>query len=414
MLSLNIKPQKTMTNKTMTNKTMTNETKTIETQCQSLHLRRIGKIRAICGFYILSLLMLGVVACGSSSSAQADEPALPVAPEEPAGSGQTQHTPPSALPGQPVGFASLTAAPTGGEGGQSVVVTTAAELGSALKRSEPLIIYLQGEITFTNLLSVKAADKTLLGLSGSKLVSAQRDAATSGILSFKEGSTNLILRNLTFESAGAYDCDGRDNLCIDGTTRIWVDHCDFQDGVDGNFDCKNASDEITISFCRFRYLKAPLAGGSGGSADHRFCNLWGSSDSQTQDRGHLRTTFLGCWWDEGCRARMPRVRFAQVHIVECLYSSSVASRCVELGYEANVRVERSVFRNIKQVYMDHEGSDSDHQGSISFADCLFPGSTAATSLGTTFTPPYTLPSPLSVSEVEAKVRAEAGATLSVK
>lgn len=357
--------------------------------------------------------MLGIMACSSSSPAQADEPELPVQPEKPAEEEKPQHTLPSALPGQPVGFASLTAAPTGGEGGQSVVVTTAAELGTALKRSEPLIIYLQGEITFTNILSVKASNKTLLGMTGSKLVSKQRDASTSGILYFKEGSTNLILRNLTFESAGAYDCDGRDNLCIDGTTRIWVDHCDFQDGVDGNFDCKNASDEITISYCRFRYLKAPLAGGSE-TDDHRFCNLWGSSDSQTQDRGHLRTTFLGCWWDEGCRDRMPRVRFAQVHIVECLYSSSVTSRCIGLGYEANVCVERSVFRSIKQVYKDYVGSDSSHQGSISFADCLFPSSTSATSLGTAFTPPYTLTAPLKAAEVEAKVRAEAGATLSIK
>lgn len=380
---------------------------TIMTSNTSSSLRSLREIHNICGCYVIFLLMLGVVACSSSSPAQADEP------EWPAGETKPQHTLPSALPGQPVGFACLTAVPTGGAGGESVVVTTAAELASALKRTEPLVIYLQGEITFTDILSVKATDKTLLGLSGSRLLSQQRDAATSGILQFKEGSTNLILRNLTFESAGAYDCDGRDNLCIDGTTRIWVDHCDFQDGVDGNFDCKNASDEITISYCRFRYLKAPLAGGSGGSPDHRFSNLWGSSDSQTQDRGHLRTTFLGCWWDEGCRARMPRVRFAQVHIVECLYSSSVASRCVELGYEANVRVERSVFRNIKEIYKDHLGADSDHQGVITLTDCLYPGSTAAASLGTAFTPPYTLEA-LTAGEVEAKVRAEAGATLTIQ
>lgn len=368
-----------------------------------------------CISYILPLLLLGMVAC-SSSPAGADEPILPDTDDttdnqQPSDNG---HTAPAALPGQPVGFASLTAAPTGGEGGAQVTVTTAAELTAALKRSEPLIIYVKGELSFTNVLSIKAVNKTLLGLTGSKLVSQQRDASTSGILYFKEGSTNLILRNLTFESAGAYDCDGRDNLCIDGTTRIWVDHCDFQDGVDGNFDCKNASDLITVSYCRFRYLKAPLAGGPGGSDDHRFCNLWGSSDSNTQDRGHLRTTFVGCWWDEGCRDRMPRVRFGQVHIVECLYSSSATSVCVGLGYEANVCVERTVFRNIsKSIYKQHV-KDADHQGLIELRDCLFPGSTTATSNGTSFTPPYTLSTPTAASEVEAKVRAEAGATLSIK
>lgn len=355
---------------------------------------------------LFALLLLGVVACSSSSPAQSEEPKLP--------EDQGGHTLPSKLPGTPVGFACLTLAPTGGEGGECVEVSSVAELSAALKRTEPLIIYVKVEITFTNILSVKATNKTLLGLKGSKLVSAQRDASTSGILYFKEGSNNLILRNLTFESAGAYDCDGRDNLCIDGTTRIWVDHCDFQDGVDGNFDCKNASDEITISYCRFRYLKAPLAGGSGGSDDHRFSNLWGSSDSQTQDRGHLRTTFVGCWWDEGCKDRMPRVRFGQVHIVHCLYSSTATSGCIGLGYEANVRAERTVFRNIsKSIYKEYNKDDADHKGIIELTDCLFPGSSSATSNGTAFTPPYTLEA-LAVGEVEAKVKSEAGATLNVE
>jgi pectate lyase len=64
---------------------------------------------------------------------------------------------------------------------------------------------------------------------------------------------------------------------------IWVDHCDFQDGVDGNFDANNGSDHLSITWCRFRYLIAPWAGGSGGSNDHRNTNLWGGSDSNTKD-----------------------------------------------------------------------------------------------------------------------------------
>ena len=272
---------------------------------------------------------------------------------------------------------------------------------------------------------VLAQNKTLIGLKGSKLVSTQRTEvdssgkSTTGILYIQNGSSNLILRNLTFESAGAYDCDGNDNLCIDGTTRIWVDHCDFQDGVDGNFDCKNASDEITVSWCRFHYLKEPLAGGPGGSDDHRFTNLWGSSQNNTQDRGHLRTTFYGCWWDEGCRERMPRVRFGQVHIVNCLYSSSATNYCIGAGYEASVLVERTVFSGIpekKYIYKSITEKDSngvERSGIVELKDCAFPNSPTAESLGTTFTPAYSLTT-LPVSEVEAKVRAEAGATLDVE
>ena len=364
------------------------------------------------------LMVMMVVAC-SSSPAQAEAPNIPnnndqPNNQQPSSGGSTDTKPENTLPGEPVGFASLTQKPTGGEGGSSVVVTTVNELSSALKRTEPLIIYVQGEISFTNVLSVEAHNKTLLGVSGSKLVSAQRDASTSGILYFKSSSSNLILRNLTFESAGAYDCDGRDNLCIDGTTRIWVDHCDFQDAVDGNFDCKNASDEITISWCRFRYLKEPKAGGSGGSNDHRFSSLWGNSDSQTQDRGHLRTTFYGCWWDEGCVDRMPRVRFGQVHILNCLYSSKATSGCVGLGYEAQVLVEKTVFRDIsKKIYKEYNDKDEAHRGIIELRDVLYLNSKSAESNGAVFTPPYTIES-LAVGDVEAKVKAEAGATLTVK
>ena len=124
----------------------------------------------------------------------------------------------------PVGFGEGI---TGGEGGENVVVTTATELQNALKQEDALIIYIRGEITVNNVISVLSTDKTILGLKGSALVNPNRTQSQSGILYFKKGSSNLILRNLTFKSAGAYDVDGRDNLCIDGTTNVWVDHCDL-------------------------------------------------------------------------------------------------------------------------------------------------------------------------------------------
>ncbi len=322
----------------------------------------------------------------------------------------------STLSGEPVGFATLGTTPTGGEGGESVVVTTASELTAALKKSGSLIIYVKGTISVSSVISVQASDKTLLGLTGSVLTNPNRTQDESGILYFKEGSDNLILRNLTFQSAGAYDTDGWDNLCIDKTTNIWVDHCDFQDGVDGNFDCKNASDYIAVTWCRFRYLIDPLAGGPGGSDDHRYSNLWGNSDSRTTDRDHLNTTFQYCWWDEGCVDRMPRVRFAKIHLANCLFSSSVASGCIGLGREADVYVEKCVFSGIKRPYKTYSYTDDDGisvtDGIINFDGCLFQNSTEPTDVGTAFTPEYTLEMS-DVSEVEELVSAGAGATLQI-
>jgi pectate lyase len=108
----------------------------------------------------------------------------------------------------------------------------------------------------------------------------------------------VILRNLTFKGPGAYDVDGRDNLFITESDHMWIDHCDFQDAIDGCLDISNGSDLISVTWCRFRYLIAPWAGGSGGSDDHRFPNLVGSSDKKDSDAGKLRVTYACCWWDQ--------------------------------------------------------------------------------------------------------------------
>ena len=309
----------------------------------------------------------------------------------------------------PIGFACIEKTPTGGANGARRTVTTASELENALGSKEPLTIYIKGVIEVTSMLKVKAQDKTLLGLPGSVLSNPNRTKDGSGILYFREGSDNLILRNVIFKSAGAYDVDGNDNLCIDGTTNIWVDHCDFQDGVDGNFDAKNASDNIAVTWCKFHYLIEPQAGGSGGSNDHRFTNLWGGSDKDTQDRGHLRTTFQYCWWGEGCRERMPRARYAQIHLVNCLYDSSVANYCIGVGLEANIRVEKSVFADMKKPY---ECKSDKGTGVINFIDCKFT-QTTPTDIGQAFTPPYTLTSVSPAEDVETLVSRYAGATLTI-
>lgn len=245
----------------------------------------------------------------------------------------------------PIGWATVGGSVTGGEGGTIVTVTTKAELMAALSGTDKKIIYVDGQIEFPGLNTVKnAQNKTVIGLAGSALVNSKHSskAGETGIMQLSS-CKNIILRNLTFKSAGAYDIDGNDNLTLAGSTYIWVDHCDFQDGVDGNFDCVNGSDHIAVTWCRFRYFIEPWAGGSGGSDDHRNCDLWGNSDSRTSDTGLLNTTFANCWWDEGCSERMPRVRYGQVHIQNCLYSSSNAHYCVGYGYKSNVYVEGCAF-----------------------------------------------------------------------
>jgi pectate lyase len=44
---------------------------------------------------------------------------------------------------------------------------------------------------------------------------------------------------------------------------------------------------------------------------------------------------------------MPRVRFGLVHVLNCLYSSSVTNYCVGGGYKSNVYIEGCAFTSSK-------------------------------------------------------------------
>ena len=211
---------------------------------------------------------------------------------------------------------------TGGGNATPTLVTNESQLSTALNSNNKVIIITQN-ITVTNHISSEKSNLTILALPGVKLISNKQNQNESGIFYLK--GSNLILRNLTFEGPGAYDCDGWDNLCLDGAKNVWVDHCDFQDGCDGNFDIKGTADNITVSWCRFRYLKEPKAGGSGGSDDHRYSNLVGSGENDKPTDGTYNITYAYCWWDEGCRERMTRCRNASLHFLNCYWNSSVAN-----------------------------------------------------------------------------------------
>lgn len=210
---------------------------------------------------------------------------------------------------------------TGGGNANPTFVTNESQLSTALGKAGSVIIITQ-DITVTNHISSDKNNLTIMALPGKRLISNKQNQNESGILYLK--GNNIIIRNVTFVGPGAYDCDGWDNLCLDRATNVWVDHCDFQDGCDGNFDIKGKADNITVTWCRFRYLKAPKAGGSGGSDDHRFSNLVGSGSSDKPDDGTYNITYAFNWWDEGCKQRMTRCRNCLLHFLNCYWNSSVA------------------------------------------------------------------------------------------
>ncbi|MEN2402804.1 T9SS type A sorting domain-containing protein [Flavobacterium sp. MC2016-06] len=310
----------------------------------------------------------------------------------------------------PEGFG---AAATGGGSTTAVTVSTYADLVAKLKLTTPQVILVSGTIscTYTSLL---INDKTIIGLPGAKLVNLDQTASGSGILNLKPGSSNIIIRNLIFEGPGAYDVDGHDNLTSEAIN-LWVDHCEFQDGMDGNFDNKGAADNVTISWCKFTYLKVPKAGGSGGTDDHRFTDLVGSSKTDVPSDGHYSITFKNCYWADGCKERMPRARNAELHILNCYYNTSVSgSLAIGLGGGNNnttCYVEGSDFAKIGTAFKSYVSTDGGTIG-IVFSNCL----NAPANSGTTVDKPsytYTVTPTANVATYVSNTTCGAGATLQV-
>ncbi|WP_312766085.1 T9SS type A sorting domain-containing protein [Epilithonimonas sp.] len=298
---------------------------------------------------------------------------------------------------------------TGGGAATPTIVTTYAELRTAVNAAAVKVIHVSGQITFPSagrLTLNNQTGKSIIGLAGARLISTDLTAGGSGILTLKS-SSNILIKNITFEGPGAYDVDGNDNMTIDNCTNVWVDHCTFQDALDGNLDIKNASDLISITWTKFEYLKAPIPGGSGGSNDHRFSNLFGSSDDATQDEGKLRITMQYCWWANGVRERMPRVRYGKVHLVNNYFNSSVSNYCIYAGYKADLLIESNYFEGVKNPIRLETGNFTAAQS----VDNTFVGTTGtAVGSGTAFTPPYAL-TKIASQDVKQTVMAGAGAVL---
>ncbi|MFD0836743.1 T9SS type A sorting domain-containing protein [Mariniflexile aquimaris] len=327
---------------------------------------------------------------------------------------------------QPEGYGVAT---TGGGSVTPVTVTTYADLKAKIKLTTPQVILVSGTITFSASelqISEVVTNKTIIGLPGAKLVNLNQTAAGSGILNLKAGSSNVIIRNLIFEGPGAWDIDGRDNLGVEGCVNLWVDHCEFQDGLDGNFDIKNNSDNITVSWCKFTYLKPPTTTGyvSGGTPDHRFSNLIGSSSTNFPNTdGRFSVTYQNCYWADGVKARMPRARNSELHILNCYYKAIIpgsdpettitSSAALGLGAGPNGTtcfVDNSHFDKVANIYSPvNEGTGSI---SLAFDNCL---GAIPSNVGTIIPPTYNY-TKLDVNDVATYIpdnNCGAGATLQV-
>jgi pectate lyase len=252
-------------------------------------------------------------------------------------------------------------------------VTSASQLKSALSQAgtDAKIVKIAGTIDmaaadnggrFTNHDDQAArgtvtvpSNTTLIGIgSTAKLVNAS--------LSIKQVS-NVIVRNLTLiapcDLAPVWDPnDGStgnwnsafDAITIYSATRIWIDHNKFTDAPrtddklavengkikqchDGAVDITHASDYITVSYNVFD--------------QHDKNNLIGSSDSSTDEDGHLSVTFHHNRFNK-VMERAPRVRYGKVHLYNNYFSGSKTDSpyrniySIGVGYKAQILSNNNV------------------------------------------------------------------------
>ncbi len=292
----------------------------------------------------------------------------------------------------PIGWATQNGGTTGGGAATPVTVTTLSALQTQASSSGAKVIYVSGTVgTGVGTRVNVAANKTIIGLPGAKLIGG-----------FDVKANNIIIRNMIVQGPGAVDVNGVDCITIDGssTTNVWIDHCDIYDGQDGNLDISNGANFIAITWCKFYYTSA--------SSNHQFCNLIGNSDSKTSDRTKLKVTMMYNWWGTGCKERMPRLRFGQVHIVNNYFNCTGNNHCVRAGKEANLLVESNYFDGVStpiDLYQNNFTAVTSRNNTLVSTSGNSAGS------GTAFTPPYTLTITPSAN-VKSLVMGAGGATLS--
>lgn len=279
----------------------------------------------------------------------------------------------------PVGYASMNGGTTGGASGSTVTVTTASQFVTYATASKPHVIRVNATIALSGMQKV-ASNKTIIGV-------GTNGKFTGGGLNLS-GVKNVIIRNLTF--TGAKD----DAINVQGgSTNVWIDHNDLSKAYDGLVDIKQASDFVTVSWNRFH--------------DHDKSALLGHSDDNgAQDRGHLRVTYVGNWFN-GTTQRHPRVRFANpVHVLNNYFNGN-SGYGVASTENAGVYVERNYFENVKNPVVAVTGDSA--QGNIRLLNnyLVNSGTPVARNSRLVAAIPYTY-TPMANSKVKAVVMAGAG------
>jgi pectate lyase len=245
--------------------------------------------------------------------------------------------------GSPAGFATVNAlgqnGTTGGAGGPTVEVDTAAELISAIGAAGPRTVCVVGMITLPAGMYNVSSDKSIVGLGANSGVTGGGFniglPADDGITSPPANAVhNVIVQNLVFRNAN----DDSINVQM-FSHHVWIDHNDLASGFDGLVDIKRGSSYVTVSWNHtHNHTKNMLLGHDDGNA--------------AQDVGWLKVTYHHNWFNVTPQ-RNPRIRFGEpVHIYNNYYLRN-SDAGVACQANAGCLVEGNYFEDVEEPITNH-------------------------------------------------------------
>jgi pectate lyase len=254
----------------------------------------------------------------------------------------------------PIGFGAGT---TGGAGGETVTVSSADQFIEAAESDGAMVIQVDGTISLSDMTDV-TSNKTIVGVGTNGVIEG-------GGLNVSEAD-NVIIQNVTIRGSGD------DNINVQYSTNVWIDHNDLSGASDGALDIKRASDGITVSWNHFH--------------DQDKNALLGHDDGNgSEDSGRLHVTYAYNWFD-GTNQRNPRVRFGNpVHVLNNYYND-IGSYGVASTMEAGVLVEGNFFENVEDPF--HLGEGDSPAGSLAETNNHFVDSGSGQTGGSVADIPY--------------------------
>lgn len=215
-------------------------------------------------------------------------------------------------------------------------------------------------LTHPELLNTGVSKINLRGFNDLTIFSSNGSSIKHASIDIRE-SSNIMIRNVTFDELwewdekdkGDYDTNDWDYIVIqDGSDRIWIDHCTFYKAYDGVVDIKTNKDaptNVTVSWCEFLpgsenntffnammdamaanpngypYYKSLLDSGMTEEQiwwyayGQKKTHLLGQNDDAVQN-ANLNVTLANNYYYNSMD-RMPRLRFGNSHVYNCVMDS---------------------------------------------------------------------------------------------